>query len=190
MGHFYAQEVLGKPAPRVGLMSIGAEEQKGTQRTREVYRVLQDTGLNFIGNLEGRDVFSGRADVVLCDGFVGNVVLKSAESLAELLASTMREELNRSWRARLGFMIARPAFAAFRRRTDYTEYGAAPLLGLEGGCFIAHGRANGKAIASSIQRAVEFCEADLHRKIRDKVAELHAQEERLLATVREGESTA
>jgi len=190
MGHFYAQEVLGTATPRVGLMSIGAEAQKGTSRTREVYRVLQDAGLNFIGNVEGRDVFSGRADVVLCDGFVGNVLLKSAESLAELLASTMREELNRTWRSRLGFLVARPAFAAFKRRTDYTEYGAAPLLGLEGGCFIAHGRANAKAITSSIRRAVEFCEAKLNRRIRDKVAELHAQEERLLEAVREGAPSA
>jgi glycerol-3-phosphate acyltransferase PlsX len=185
MGHFYAQEVLKTTTPRVGLISIGEEVGKGTSWTREVSRVLEGTGLHFIGNVEGDDLFSGRADVILCDGFVGNVVLKSAESLAELLASTMREELNRNWRSRFGFVVARPAFAAFRRRTDYTEYGAAPLLGLEGGCFIAHGRSNAKAIVSSIQRAIDFCTADLNRKIRDKVAELHAQEELLLGVAAE-----
>lgn len=180
MGHFYAQEVLGTPSPRVGLMSVGEEEVKGTDLTREVFKVLKTTGLNFIGNIEGRDVFNGKVDVILCDGFVGNVVLKSAESLAELLGSMLREELRRTWRTRLGFLLARPAFLSLRRRLDYSEYGAAPLLGVEGGCFIAHGRSNSKAIQSSIRRAVEFCTAELHLKIGEKLVELHAQEERLL----------
>lgn len=180
MGHFYAQEVLHTEAPRVGLLSIGEEEIKGTDLTREVFRVLQTTGLNFIGNVEGGDVFGGDVDVVVCDGFVGNVVLKGAEAMAEMLVGMVREELGRTLRTRLASRLGRPAFAALKRRIDYAEYGAAPLLGIEGGCFIAHGRANAKAVASSIRRAVEFCAADLHHKIRDKIAELHAQEERLL----------
>ncbi len=184
MGHFYAQEVLGTAAPRVGLLSVGEEEMKGTELTREVFRVLQTTGLNFIGNVEGRDIFNGKADVVLCDGFVGNVVLKSAEALAEMLAGMLRQELNRSWRNRLGYLLARPAFVRLKRRVDYTEYGAAPLLGVDGGCFIGHGSSNTKAIWSAIRRAVEFCAAELHVKIRDKLVELHAQEARLLG--REG----
>jgi phosphate acyltransferase len=180
MGHFFAQEILGTPSPRVGLLSIGQEEGKGSDLTREVFRVMKTTGLNFVGNVEGLDVFSGNVDVVVCDGFVGNVLLKGAESLASLLGSMMREELTRSWRTRLGYLLARPAFDRFRRRTDYREYGAAPLLGVRGGCFIGHGRSNPRAIRSSILRAVEFVSADLHTKIRDKVAELHDQEERLL----------
>jgi phosphate acyltransferase len=180
MGHSFAQEILGTPSPRVGLLSIGQEEGKGSDLTREVFRVLQTTGLNFIGNVEGLGVFSGEVDVVVCDGFVGNVLLKGAESLASLLGSMMREELARSWRTRLGYLLARPAFERFRRRTDYREYGAVPLLGVRGACLIGHGRSNPRAIRNSIRRAVEFVSADLDTKIREKVAELHAQEERLL----------
>lgn len=180
MGHFYAQEVIGTPSPRIGLMSIGEEEGKGTDLTREVFKVLQNTGLNFIGNVEGRDVFNGSADVIVCDGFVGNVVLKSAESLAELLGGMLREELKRSSLTKMGYLFSKSAFDAFRRRTDYTEYGAAPLLGVNGGCFIGHGRSNPRAVQSAIRCATEFSAAQLDRKIRDKIAELHSQEDRLL----------
>jgi glycerol-3-phosphate acyltransferase PlsX len=180
MGHFYAQEVLRVRSPRIGLLSIGEEEGKGTELTREVFRVLKTTGLNFVGNVEGGDLFNAAVDVVVCDGFVGNAVLKSAESLAQLLGRMLRDELKRSVRTRIGFLLAKPAFDNLRRRTDYREYGAAPLLGIEGGCFIGHGRSNSRAMQNSIRRAVEFCNAQVHVKIRDKVAELHSQEERLL----------
>jgi phosphate acyltransferase len=180
MGHFYAQEVIGTPSPSIGLMSIGEEEGKGTDLTREVFKVLKKTGLNFIGNVEGRDVFNGAVDVIVCDGFVGNVVLKSAESLAELFGRMLREELASTLGTKMGYLLARPAFHRFRQRTDYSEYGAAPLLGVQGGCFIGHGRSNARAVQSAIRRAVEFSAAELHIKIRDKVAELHSQEARLL----------
>ncbi len=180
MGHFYAQEVVGTPTPRIGLMSIGEEEGKGTDLTREVFKVLKTTGLNFVGNVEGRDVFNGTVDVIVCDGFVGNVVLKSAEAVAELLRTMLREELTRTWRTRLGAWLALPALRGLARRTDYQEYGAAPLLGVDGGCFIGHGRSNPRAIHSAVRRAVEFCRADLHVKIREKVAVLHSQEARWL----------
>ena len=180
MGHFYAQEVIGTRAPRIGLLSIGEEATKGTDVTREVFRVLKTTGLNFVGNVEGRDVFNGACDVVVCDGFVGNVLLKGAEALAQVLGRMLREELGHSTRTRLGYLAAKPAFDALRRRTDYREYGAAPLLGVDGGCFIGHGRSNAKAIHRSIRRAAEFVTADLAAKIRDKVAELHSEEMRLL----------
>lgn len=188
MGHFYAQEVLGNESPRVGLLSIGEEEGKGDDLTREVFRVMQTTGLNFVGNVEGRDVFSGTVDVVVCDGFVGNAILKSAESLAELVRGLLRQELGRSVRTRLGYLMAKPAFAALSERIDYSEYGAAPLLGVDGGCFIGHGRSNARAVQSAIRRAQEFVRADLAAKIRDKVAELHREEQRLLHPgEREGE---
>ncbi|NIA01571.1 MAG: phosphate acyltransferase PlsX [Bacteroidia bacterium] len=180
MGHFYAQEILGTASPRVGLMSIGEEESKGSDLTKAVFAEMKATGFNFVGNVEGRDVFRGSVDVIVCDGFVGNVLLKSAESLAGLMSGMMKDELSKTWRTRLGYSLARPAFERFRRRVDYREYGAAPLLGVEAGCFIGHGRSNPRAIRNSIRRAVEFCAADLHNKIRDRVAELHAQEERLL----------
>jgi glycerol-3-phosphate acyltransferase PlsX len=176
MGHFYAQEVMHTPSPRIGLMSIGEEEGKGTDLTREVFKVLKTTGLNFVGNVEGRDVFKGSVDVIVCDGFVGNVLLKTAESLAELMGSMLREELSRGPRTKLGYLLARPAFDRFRQRVDYSEYGAAPLLGVAGGCFIGHGRSNGRAIQSAIRRAVEFVNAELDRKIGEKLAELHRHE--------------
>jgi glycerol-3-phosphate acyltransferase PlsX len=181
MGHFYAQEVIGTTAPRIGLLSIGEEEAKGSGVTREAYSALAATGLNFLGNVEGRDVFNGAADVVVCDGFVGNVLLKAAESMAELIVGMMREELLRSSRTRVGGWLARPAFVNFKRRTDYTEFGAVPLLGVQGGCFIGHGRSNAKAIRNAIRSAVEFDDAGLHPKIAAKIAELHAEEARLAA---------
>ncbi|MGB3561467.1 MAG: phosphate acyltransferase PlsX [Thermoanaerobaculia bacterium] len=180
MGHFYAQEILGTRSPRVGLLSIGEEEGKGTDLTREVFQEMKSTGFNFIGNVEGRDVFAGSVDVVVCEGFVGNVLLKSAESLAAYVSRLLRDEMRRSWRTRLGYLLSRPAFKRVKQQTDYRETGAAPLLGVQGGCFVGHGRSNPKAIRSSIRRAFEFCEADLHNKIQVNVAELHRREERLL----------
>jgi glycerol-3-phosphate acyltransferase PlsX len=176
MGHFYAQEVIHTPSPRIGLMSIGEEEGKGTDLTREVFRVLKTTGLNFVGNVEGRDVFNGSVDVIVCDGFVGNVLLKSAESLAELISRMLREELSKGLRTRLGYVLSRPGFDRFRQRVDYSEYGAAPLLGIRGGCFIGHGRSSPHAIRSAIRRAVEFADAQLDKKIGEKLAELHSHE--------------
>jgi glycerol-3-phosphate acyltransferase PlsX len=181
MGHFYAREVIGTTRPRIGLLSIGEEGAKGTDATRSAYRALAATGLNFVGNVEGGDVFAGTVDVVVCDGFVGNVLLKASEAMAGLVVGMVREELLRTSRTRFGGWLARPAFANFARRTDYAEYGAVPLLGVDGGCFIGHGRSNARAIRNAVRRAVEFCEADLSNKIRDKIAELHAEEARLAA---------
>ena len=180
MGHFYAQEVLGTSQPRVGLLSVGEEEGKGTQLTREVYRVLESTGLNFLGNVEGRDVFNGEADVVVCDGFVGNVLLKGSEALADTLLAQLREELRGSWRARIGSRLARPALESLKRRTDPDQYGAAPLLGVRGGCFIGHGSSSVQGICNAIRAAAEFCEARVDEKIRRKVEEMHREEEALL----------
>ena len=188
MGHFYAQEVIGTPSPRIGLMSIGEEEGKGTDLTREVFKVLKTTGLNFVGNVEGRDVFNGTVDVIVCDGFVGNVILKSAEALAEFILKMLRTEIEATPRAKMGYLLAKPAFDRFRQRTDYSEYGAAPLLGINGGCFIGHGRSNARAMQNAIRRALEFSSAQLDRKIRDKIAELQNQEERLLGTDQEAEA--
>src|SRR5207245_644850 len=142
MGHFYAQMVFGLEAPRVGLLSIGEEEGKGNELTKETYRVLKETGLNFIGNAEGRDVYNGNADVVVCDGFIGNVVLKASEALAEMVAKLLRQEMTRSVRRKVGALLARSAFDDLKKRVDYSEYGGAPLLGVKGGCIVCHGRSN------------------------------------------------
>lgn len=181
MGHFYAQEMIGTPSPRIGLLSVGEEEGKGTDSTREAYKLLKTTGLNFVGNVEGRDVFNGKVDVIVCDGFVGNAVLKSAEALAELIRRMLREEIAAAPGGKLGYLLAKGAFERFRQRTDYTEYGGAPLLGINGGCFIAHGRSNAHALQNAIRRAIEFSNARVDRKIRNKIAELQSQEDRHLA---------
>src|SRR5688500_1824149 len=158
MGHFYAQMLLGLESPRIGLMSIGEEEGKGNELTRETFRVLKETGLNFIGNAEGRDVYNGNADVIVCDGFIGNVVLKASEALAEMVTRGLRDELTRTPVRRLGAFLAKQAFADFKKRMDYSEYGGAPLLGVKGGCVVSHGRSNAKAIRNAIRMAANFVE--------------------------------
>src|SRR6185436_9075854 len=177
MGHLYAQQVLGTASPRVGLMSVGEEEGKGTEFTREVFKVLKETGLNFVGNVEGRDVFAGTVDVIVCDGFVGNAVLKTAESLASMVGKMLEQELRAGLMTRVGAALALPALREVRRRTDPNQYGAAPLLGVQGGCFIGHGRSSATGIRNSVRRAVEFSTHEVSEKIRTQMELIHRQEE-------------
>jgi glycerol-3-phosphate acyltransferase PlsX len=179
MGHFYAQEILHTPAPRIGLLSIGEEQNKGTDFTRQVFKIMESLRLNFVGNVEGRDVFRGSVDVIVCDGFVGNVMLKSSEALGEMIARLLEDEMRRSWRTKLGYLFAKPAFKSFINRLDYSEYGAAPLLGVKGGCFIGHGVSNAKAVKNAVLRSYEFCSAELHKRMREKIAEMRVFEESL-----------
>ena len=176
MGHFYAQMLFGIDAPRVGLLSIGEEEGKGNELTREVFRVLKETGLNFIGNAEGRDVYNGNADVVVCDGFTGNVVLKASEALGEMVSRTLREAIMSSPVRKLGGMLAKGAFDDLKKRMDYSEYGGAPLLGVKGGCIVCHGRSNAKAIKNAVRVAREFSVNRIDTKIRERIGELHTRE--------------
>src|SRR5690349_9179609 len=127
MGHFYAQMLFGVEAPRVGLLSIGEEEGKGNELTKETFRVLKEAGLNFMGNAEGRDIYNGNADVIVCDGFIGNVVLKASESLAEMMRTLIREEITSTFTRKMGALLAKGAFDDVKKRTDYAEYGGAPL---------------------------------------------------------------
>jgi glycerol-3-phosphate acyltransferase PlsX len=173
---------MGTASPRVGLMSVGEEEGKGTDFTREVFKVLKETGLNFVGNVEGRDVFTGTVDVIVCDGFVGNVVLKAAEALASMVGKMLEQELRASMRRRLGAALALPALREVRRRTDPNQYGAAPLLGVQGGCFIGHGRSSAIGIRNSVRRAVEFSNHAVAEKIRAQMELIHRQEEAVLAS--------
>ena len=176
MGHFYAQMVFGIAEPRVGLMSIGEEEGKGNELTKETYRVMKETGLNFIGNAEGRDVFNGNADVVVCDGFIGNVVLKASEALGEFVTRTLRVELTRTLPRKLGALLAKGAFDDLKKRMDYSEYGGAPLLGVKGGCIVCHGRSNAKAIKNAVRVAREFAMNHIDEKIQASVLDLHKRE--------------
>lgn len=176
MGHFYSQMLFELEHPRVGLLSIGEEEGKGNELTRETFRVLKETGLNFIGNVEGHDIYNGNADVVVCDGFIGNVVLKASESLAAMVSSAIREELETSVVRKVGAALAHGAFQELRRRFDYAERGGAPLLGVRGGCIVCHGSSNAKAIKNAIRMAAEFVEKRINEKIRVKISDLHSRE--------------
>ena len=176
MGHFYAQMLFGVAEPRVGLLSIGEEEGKGNELTKETFRVMKETGLNFIGNAEGRDVFNGNADVVVCDGFIGNVVLKAGESLGEMVSRTLREEVTRGPIRKIGAVILRSAFDDLKKRMDYSEYGGAPLLGVNGGCIVCHGRSNAKAIKNAVRVARDFVLNRVDAKIREKIGDLHSRE--------------
>jgi len=179
MGSIYAELVFGKEGPSIGLMSIGEEDSKGTDKTKEAFKTLKETGLNFIGNVEGRDVFNGAVDVIVTDGFTGNVILKVSEALAEMIESTLREEIKRTLQASVGFLLSRPAFRRFKKRLDYSEYGGAPLLGVKGCVIICHGRSSAKAVKNAIKFASEFSRQNLAEKIQAQIAELHSREARL-----------
>lgn len=179
MGSIYAELVFGKKTPSIGLMSIGEEDSKGTDRTKEAFKALKETGLNFIGNVEGRDVFNGTVDVIVTDGFTGNVILKVSEALAEMIQNMLREEIKRTLQASVGFLLSKSAFRRFRQRVDYSEYGGAPLLGIKGCVIICHGRSSAKAVKNAIRFAAEFSRQNLAEKIQAQIAELHSREERL-----------
>jgi glycerol-3-phosphate acyltransferase PlsX len=176
MGHFYAQMIFGIEQPRVGLLSIGEEEGKGNDLTKETFRVLKETGLNFMGNAEGRDIYNGNADVVVCDGFIGNIVLKASESLGEFVSKTLRKEVTRTTIRKIGALLTRGAFDDLKKRMDYSEYGGAPLLGVKGGCIVCHGRSNAKAIKNAIRVARDFATNRIDVKIQERVADLHKRE--------------
>jgi glycerol-3-phosphate acyltransferase PlsX len=156
MGEMYARSVFKIAKPRVGLLSIGEEESKGNELTREALPLLKALPIHFIGNVEGRDIFNGNADVIVCDGFVGNVALKTSEGIGRFVRDVLRTSLNKTVTAQVGALLSRRAFNDFRRRLDYTEYGGAPLLGVRGVCIIGHGSSNDVAIYNGIRVAHEF----------------------------------
>ncbi len=171
MGSIYAEDILGRAEPRVGLLSIGHEKSKGNELTKEVYRLLEDSSLNFRGNIEGRDIFSSQVDVIVCDGFIGNVVLKACESLAETLERSLRQELKKSLRTKLGVLLSRKAYRNFQRKVDYAERGGAPLLGVDGVCIISHGGSSPKAIKNALKVASEFVKHRVNEHIGKAIAE-------------------
>jgi glycerol-3-phosphate acyltransferase PlsX len=172
MGSAYARVALGLPAPRVGLLSVGEEESKGNDLTREAHRLLKDAPVNFIGNIEGRHVYAGDADVIVCDGFTGNVTLKVSEGLVETVESLLHDELAATFGGRVGYVLSRQAFRRFRRRVDYSEYGGAPLVGLNGLCIVGHGRSSAKAVANAVTMAVRAVTEDLIGRLAAGVADI------------------
>ncbi len=172
MGSVYASRVLGVPAPRVGLLSNGEEDTKGNEVTIRAAELLRQSGLNFTGNVEGREFFSGATDVVVCDGFAGNVVLKFGEGLALAIFTLLREELSRGLLVRLGVALARPRLRALARRMDHTEYGGAPLLGVNGICIISHGSSKAKTVRNAVALAAESVRSRMVGAIRADIGRL------------------
>src|SRR6202046_2580812 len=165
MGEIYYRAIWGTKRPRVALLSIGEEETKGNELTREAAALLKQTPLNFIGNIEGRDVFRGNVDVIVCDGFIGNVALKISEGLVEHVQGMLKKAIKSSLKSQIGYALSKEAFDDFRKRTDSSETGGAPLLGVRGITIIAHGRSNPNAIKNAIRVASELCRARVNDKI-------------------------
>jgi len=169
MGDVYAQFILKKERPRVGLLSNGSEETKGTDLTRETHAILKQLPMNYIGYIEGRDIFAGNADVVVCDGFVGNVVLKTSEGLADAIGKMLKEEILKSPLAKFGYLLSKEAFGRFKKKVDYSEYGGAPLLGIDGVGIISHGSSTPNAIKNAIRVAQEFASSSANDLLLDHI---------------------
>jgi phosphate acyltransferase len=174
MGEIYFRSMFGTARPRVGLLSIGEEEGKGNELTREAFQLLKRLPLNFAGNVEGRDIYTGKVDVLVADGFVGNVALKTSEGVANLVRATLKETLRATITRQVGYLLSRSAFTDFKKRFDHTEYGGAPLLGVKGVCFITHGSSNANAIKNALRVASEFAERGINEKIEKELAGMRA----------------
>ncbi|GMR04993.1 MAG: phosphate acyltransferase PlsX [Thermodesulfobacteriota bacterium] len=171
MGDVYARYVLKKDRPRIGLLSNGEEEAKGNELTRESSALIKRTPLNYIGYVEGREIYHGDVDVVVADGFVGNVVLKVSEGLVEAVREMLKEEITSSIPAKIGYFLAKGAFSRFKKKVDYAEYGGAPLLGIDGVCMISHGRSSAKAIKNAVTRAYEYSTGRVNAHLMEELEE-------------------
>ena len=169
MGNVFAKYVLGKPSPSVGLLAIGEEDTKGNDVTKEAFLMLKQSNLNFVGNVEGKYFFKGAADVVVCDGFIGNVALKMCEGLAEMYGQSLKAGLTKTFWRRLGAVLMRPALNDIRSRVDASEYGGAPLLGINGTCIIGHGSSTPKAVKNAIHMASRFVEERVTERIQEDI---------------------
>ncbi len=170
MGEIYYRVIFGADKPRVGLLSNGSESHKGNEVTREALGRLNELSLNFIGNVEGRDLFNGRVDVIVADGFIGNVALKISEGIVDTFSVLLKEALSSTLSSKLGYLLSRRAFNRLKKRLDYSEYGGAPLLGVKGVCIICHGGSNANAIKNAIRVAAEFSEGRVNEKIERELA--------------------
>lgn len=172
MGDLFSKKIVGVASPRVGLMSVGEEESKGNELTKEVHQELKRLNLNFIGNVEGRDLYNGRVDVIVCDGFTGNVALKTSEGLIEAVLKLLKDELSRNLKAKLGALLSQQSFRRLKKRLDYSEYGGAPLIGLRGLSIICHGRSSSNAIKNAIRVAKEFAENEINDKLEAELSQI------------------
>jgi glycerol-3-phosphate acyltransferase PlsX len=175
MGDLFSRKIVQVASPRVGLMSVGEEESKGNELTKEVYKALKQLRLNFIGNVEGRDIYNGRADVIVCDGFTGNVALKTSEGLIEAVLKLLKDELSSNLKAKVGALLSQQSFKRLKKRLDYSEYGGAPLLGLRGVSIICHGRSSSNAIKNAIRVAKEFVENQVNAKLEAELSQIGSE---------------
>ena len=171
MSAAYSRDILEKENPSIGLLSVGEEEAKGTGFVKETHKLLNESKLNFVGNVEGRDIFSGNYDCILCDGFVGNVVLKVAEAFTATIRGLIKKEISKSIIAKVGALLSRSAYNVLKKELDYAEYGGAPLLGVSTPCIISHGASNAKAIKNAIRVTGEFIERGVNRHILEAIEE-------------------
>jgi glycerol-3-phosphate acyltransferase PlsX len=171
MGSSYARSIFNINSPKTGLLSIGEEDVKGNELTKEVFKLLKESDINFIGNVEGKDVFAGEADVVVCDGFVGNIALKISEGLAEAIAKMLKREVTKNVRGKMSYFFVKDVLKNFKKKTDYSEYGGAPLLGLSKPCIISHGRSTAKAIKNAILIAGEVYKKKVIEIIKDEFSD-------------------
>jgi glycerol-3-phosphate acyltransferase PlsX len=169
MGEVYAKYIMDVDTPKVGLLSNGEEASKGNELTRETNSILQNASFNYSGYVEGRDIFSGMVDVVVCDGFVGNVVLKLSEGLVEAAVTMLKDEIKQSFLSKVGYLLARSAFKNFKKKVDYSEYGGAPLLGIDGVAMICHGGSNAKAVKNAIHFAHDYALKGVNQKMAEKL---------------------
>jgi len=174
MGDIYSRVIFHTARPRVGLLSIGEEEHKGNDLTRAATPLLKSLPIQFIGNVEGRDIYTGETDVIVCDGFIGNVALKVSEGLVDMIYQMLRQSLEATITRKIGYVLARTAFQDFKKRVDYSEYGGAPLLGVRGVCIITHGRSNANAIKNAIRVAAEFADGRINERIEAELGNSHA----------------
>lgn len=165
MGNAYFSTIFNEPSPKIALLSIGEEDTKGNEQTREAFKLLKNSDLNFIGNIEGKDIFTSAADVVVCDGFVGNIVLKVSEGIVETMMKMLKREIASISTGKFGYLMIKPALRKFKKRTDYSEYGGAPLLGINGTSIVCHGRSTARAFKNAIRVAIEMSRQKIHEKI-------------------------
>ncbi len=169
MGEVYAHDIMRKERPRIGLLSNGEEEGKGNELTRETHELLKRSKLNYIGYIEGRDVFGGDVDVIVCDGFVGNIVLKLSEGLTEAIITMLKRDIAESFQAKLGYMLSQGVFKKLKKKIDYAEYGGAPMLGIDGVCIVGHGGSSAKAIKNALIRAKECVDRGVNRHMTERL---------------------
>jgi glycerol-3-phosphate acyltransferase PlsX len=179
MGSIYCRALMGRPDPKVALISTGEEDTKGNELTKEAFKLLKEADINFMGNIDGKDIFTGNADVIVCDGFTGNVVLKTSEGLAEVLMKMLKREVLNLTAGRIGYLLMKPALRNFKKKTDYDEYGGAPLLGINGTCIISHGRSSAKAIKNALRVASDFAENKVYEIISSAIEKSISYDERI-----------